>query len=1302
MARFQPPNTFDFSDPTGWPDWIERFAQYRLVVKLHRDDEDVQIATLLYTMGAQANVVFKQLVFDSADDSKKYEKVVEQFTKHFKPVSNVVHERAMFERAIQSPSESVDEYLRRLHRIADKCDFSAARDERIRDRFMANLVDTKLTLELQMLTQPDLAKAAAHARNYEQVRQQVAKQRQAPTEAKSPVAGGIQASRQKPIERAGQPKQSCQWCGAGSHGRTECPARGQKCSACGKTGHYKRVCRSAPAKLAAGQAAPGAHAVQSAQETHNVLFMGGVAEGSSATGGDPWHRSVSIGSTPVTFKIDTGADASVISADTYSTLHPQPPLTAATTALQGPDGHHLQLAGRFTVASRGHEGELFNHSVYVLQGHGANLLSRETSVRMGFVSPGVANVTTTPLPCMDGPPVSIRLRPDAKPYHCPVARRVPFPLLQKVKGELAKMVDSGIIKPVTEPTEWCAPMVAVRKKNGDVRVCVDLKRLNTSVQRETFVLPTVDETLAKLAGARYFSTLDTKKGFWQVPLDPASQPLTTFITPFGRYMFRRLPFGISSAPEIFQRRLMSILDRIGGVCVFMDDILIYASTQAEHDAILEQVRQALAAAHVTLNPDKNQLCQPSVKFLGHLLDANGVSPDPDRLAALAQLPAPTDVAGLRRVLGLFNYIGKFLPDLASISMPLRALLRHDTAWQWEPAQQSAFDALKSLAAQACTLAYFDPTKPLVVSADASSFGLGAALLQERDGDLLPVAYASKSLNDTQQRYAQIEKELLAVTWACDHFSQYLLGGQPFIVQTDHKPLLPLINSRDLDNVPLRCQRMLMRLLKFKVTAVYVPGPALVVADTLSRSPLKASDHSPAASELSSDIDVLVASVALDYASEGFHERAKQATADDPVLPRVAELILRGWPSRERDVPAELRQFYQVRTSLSAADGCLFFNTRLVIPAALQPEVLGHIHEGHQGVSKCRARARQAVWWPGMDKVIAQTVQDCTTCSKERLVPAAPLQPQPLPDRPWQRLACDLFQLDGDDYLLTVDYFSRFIEVDRLRTTTSNSVVAALSQHFSRHGKPEVLVSDNGPQFASHTFAVFLAKNGVEHRTSSPHYPQSNGMAERAVRTIKDLLKKTQDREEALLAYRSTPLQCGFSPAQLLMGRQIRSSLPLSASQLEPAWPDLALFRQQQAAAKDQQAADFDAHHAARPPQRLHIGNPVWIIDLGREGTVKDELTDRSYVVSSAGSDVRRNRKSLRPLPNHDTDQLPAVQPTTPADQPASPMPDDPPADQAAPTAQVPAADPPVNDAAGQDVVTTRAGRAVKPPPRLNL
>ena len=327
------------------------------------------------------------------------------------------------------------------------------------------------------------------------------------------------------------------------------------------------------------------------------------------------------------------------------------------------------------------------------------------------------------------------------------------------------------------------------------RICIDLKHLNSSVKRAHYQLPTIDNTLGHISGARYFLTLDAASGFWQVPLDPKFAPLTTFSTPFGRFYFNRLPFGITSAPEIFQQRISDLLDSIPNVMVFMDDILVFGSTEAEHDATLTAVKKALADADGVLNPTKCHLKQTSVKFLEHTISADGITPGPSKVAAITALPASTNVAELHRALVMFNFLAKFLPDMASVSAPLRVLFKSDSVWVWEEPQSTAFCALQHFATSAPCLVPFSTERAIRISADASSYGLGAVLLQPDGPAWRPVAYASRSLTEAEGCYTHIEKECLAVIWACEHFHNYVYGGPQFIVETDHKPLVPLINSK---------------------------------------------------------------------------------------------------------------------------------------------------------------------------------------------------------------------------------------------------------------------------------------------------------------------------------------------------------------------------------------------------------------------------------------------------------------------------------------------------------------------------
>ena len=398
------------------------------------------------------------------------------------------------------------------------------------------------------------------------------------------------------------------------------------------------------------------------------------------------------------------------------------------------------------------------------------------------------------------------------------------------------MESLGVISRVDQPTQWCAGMVVVPKKSGSVRICVDFRRLNESVLRETHPLPKVDNTLAQLAGATVFSKIDANSGFWQIPLDENSRELTTFITPFGRYYFNRLPFGIASAPEHFQCQMETILAGQEGVLCHMDDVLIFGQTQQEHDTRLHAVLQKIQSTGATLNKDKCEFSRDRLTFLGHVIDGAGVSPDPQKTSAIMALEKPTTRTELRRFMGMVNQLWKFTPNIAEISQPLRELLSSKKTWLWSPPQDEAFQKLKTELSQPTVLTLYDPEASHKVSADASAYGLGAVLLQQHaPSEWKPVAYASRAMSETEQRYSQIEKEALAIVWACEKFSDYIVG-KPVQLETDHKPLVPLLTTTHLDRMPPRVLRFRLRLTRFDYSVEHVPGKFLYTVDTLSRAP----------------------------------------------------------------------------------------------------------------------------------------------------------------------------------------------------------------------------------------------------------------------------------------------------------------------------------------------------------------------------------------------------------------------------------------------------------------------------------
>lgn len=302
----------------------------------------------------------------------------------------------------------------------------------------------------------------------------------------------------------------------------------------------------------------------------------------------------------------------------------------------------------------------------------------------------------------------------------------------------------------------------------------------------------------------------------------------------------------------------------------------------------------------------------------------------------------------------------------------------------------------------------------------------------------------------------------------------------------------------------------------------------------------------------------------------------------------------------------------------------------MIPPPLRSDILKRLHEGHQGISKCRARAKESVWWPGITAQIGQMVDRCELCQKYRIQNREPLLTTPVPDRPWQKVGMDLFEWSKKRYLLIIDYFSRFVEIAELKNTLAEDVIRAVKETFARHGSAEIVVSDNGPQFSAQQFYQFAKDYQFTHITSSPRYPQANGEAERAVRTIKDLWKKDDDHSRALLAYRATPLEHGFSPAQLLMGRNLRTPLPQPTSKLEPKWPDLQSFCKLDEKGRQRQAKHYNLRHRSRPLPQLTSGQKVWITTDSTAGTVVEPAdTPRSYVVETDRGLLRRNRSHLR-------------------------------------------------------------------------
>lgn len=766
-------------------------------------------------------------------------------------------------------------------------------------------------------------------------------------------------------------------------------------------------------------------------------------------------------------------------------------------------------------------------------------------------SPGlglVKNQTHTITVRRNVPPVQAKLR------------RLPITLRDVVTAEILKLEQQGVIERVSA-SEWVSPIVVVKKKEGGIRMCVDLRAPNKAIVVDSFPLPHIDELLNSLSGASHFSKLDLASAYYQVRLDPKSRDLTAFITHEGLFRFTRVCFGLASAPAAFQKIMSNILKDCKGVQFYLDDVIVYGSSQQEHDENLHTVLQKISQAGMKLNK-KAVFSVQELTFLGHRLSAGGLAPLPSKIDVVLNFPAPCDPSQLKAFLGLVEYYSKFIQHCATIVEPLRRLLRKGVTFVWSSEADTSFQQIKACIQQAPILTMFDPCLPVVVSTDASNYGLGAVLQQQHGSQLRTVAFASRSLTEAERKYSTGEKEALAILWACEKWHIYLWGRQ-FTIRTDHQALVTLMSTQGAGVRPLRISRWVARLFNYNFVMEYRKGTDNVVADALSRLPVHDTEDGTTFRE------EIVSIVCASLTEKDFQE----ATSRDPALREVMKYTSSSWPEEGKLSP-ELRSYFVLRDQLSVVDGLLFQGEKIIVPPSLRDKVIQIGHETHQGISRTTSFIKELYWWPHIAENIKNVIQHCTVChstDKPAKASPAPLQPVAFPSRSWTKLAIDIvgpFEQapPKERYFITlVDYHSKWPEVASSHNVTTASVVDFLKSIFSREGLPLEITTDNGPQFTSHEFNQFLQTNGIKHVKSSLYHPQGNGQVERFNRVLKSVIQLAMVQRrplreaitEYLGVYRSTRhAATGETPAFLLHARNHRTRLHIQGR----ATPDPPLPR----------------------------------------------------------------------------------------------------------------------------------------------
>ncbi len=615
---------------------------------------------------------------------------------------------------------------------------------------------------------------------------------------------------------------------------------------------------------------------------------------------------------------------------------------------------------------------------------------------------------------------------------------------------------------------------------------------------------------------------------------------------------------------------------------------------------------------------------------------------------------------------MIAYLGKFIANLSEKTAPLRKLLENDTEWSFDKPQQHAFNTLKDLVTKTPVLKYFNPKLPTRTSSDASKSGLGATLEQCHDGSWHPVAYASRSLTPAEQNYCQLEKETLSILFACERFHEYLYGRK-FQVINDHQPLRSIF-QKPLNKSPPRIQRFRLRLQKYDFEFQYVPGKQLHVADALSRAYLSEATSEIPDQDMVYHVHSVISRLPISAARL---EQFQKETEKDQTLQKVKRYIMNGWPKSKNDVDPSVKPYYMIRDDLSYVHNLILKDQRIVVPTVLRQEMKETLHTDHSGIERCKRRARDTLYWPGINAHLEDYVASCTTCiefrnqqQKEKLIP------HNIPSEVWSKVGTDLFTLRNKDYLIIADYNTKFFEISELPNTLATTVISHTKNVFARFGIPKSVISDNGPQFASQEYKLFSQQWDFIHNTSSPEYPQSNGFIERTIQTVKRSLKKamvnSEDPALALLALRTTPAKDNTSPAQKLMGRALRTNLPSIKYPLKISKP--TTFSKTTTAHYNANAQNLPA---------LHPGDNVRLRDgrnWSRKGkVVVSDQNPRSYHVrTEAGNVLRQNRRHLIKIK-----QAPPSKPSKPTSATVEP--------------------PPVNSPTTR---TTRYGRKIKPPQYL--
>jgi transposase InsO family protein len=788
---------------------------------------------------------------------------------------------------------------------------------------------------------------------------------------------------------------------------------------------------------------------------------------------------------------------------------------------------------------------------------------------------------------------TIELVEGAKPFRQPY-RRIPPVMWEEVRQHLQQMLDAGVIESSTSP--FASPIVLVRKKDQSLRFCIDYRKLNSLTIRNAQTMPRPQDIFDRLSGAKWFSSLDLKSGYWQMEVEPKDREKTAFTAgPLGFFQFIRMPFGLCNAGASFQRMIEQCMgsDNLSNCLLYLDDIIVFGKSFEDHLQKLESVLKKLRDCGLKVNPKKCDLFRDKIKYLGHWVTSEGIATDHEKVEAVQNWPIPQSREELKRFLGFSSFYRRFIPQFAQKSEPLQSLLRGQKQkndpkkgkknkskstlppFKWQEEQQQSFDALIKALTSAPVLAYADFSKPFELHTDAAtSSGLGAVLYQKDDqGHLRVIAYASRSLSDSERRYPAHRLEFLALKWAVtDKFADYLRGSK-FIVKTDNNPLTYVMKSAKLDACG---QRWAAALCDYDFDIFYKPASSLKDADALSRlsgetwkKMISSTIHAVCQGHSVSDLAFVYGyslpdgcfgtSVMTHWDVDSWLE----AQNKDLVILEVLEALV----DRSRKLTSpDAKNLLRQRNKLFVDDDGLLQRrvnlhesevTQLVVPVSLQQDVLKQLHDrmGHLGVERTLELLRERFYFPRMAQITSDYIKKCDSClrrkSKPQVAPMGKLESV----SPMDLLCIDYLSLETSkggysNILVMTDHFTRYAQAVPTRDQTAKTTAKVLLDRFVNHyGLPRQLHSDQGAQFESQVIKQLCHMLGIAKSHTTPYHAQGNAQTERFNSTLLSMLSCLPDEEKSRwkdqVAYVVHAYNCtrhestGFSPFQLMFGRKPR-------------------------------------------------------------------------------------------------------------------------------------------------------------------